>query len=57
MRRNHTLQHSLIWFENGGWWFRILGECFGPYKEMIEARYNLLIIQGLSFQLRQAISH
>lgn len=57
MRRNYMLQHSLVWFENGGWWFKILGECFGPYKEMLEARYNLLIIQGLSFQLRQAISH
>lgn len=56
MRRNHTLQRSLVWFENGGWWFKILGECFGPYKEMLEARYNLLIIQGLSFQLRQALS-
>ncbi len=57
MRGTNKLQQPLVWFEHGGWWFKVLGECFGPYKEMIEARYNLLVIQGLSFQLRQAISH
>lgn len=56
MRGNQIFQHPFVWFEDGGWWFKILGECFGPYKDMIEARYNLLVIQGLSMQLRQAIS-
>ncbi len=57
MRGNYKLQHPFVWFERGGWWFKVLGECFGPYKDMVEARYNLLVIQGLSLQLREAISH
>lgn len=57
MNGNHKLQHPFVWFEHDGWWFKILGECFGPYKEMAEARYNLLVIQSLSLQLRQAISN
>jgi hypothetical protein len=56
MRGNHKPQQPLVWFERGGWWFKILGECFGPYKEVTEARYHLLVIEGLSLQLRQAIS-
>ena len=56
MRGNYKLKQPLVWFERGGWWFKILGECFGPYRDRIEARYNLLVIQGLSLQLREAIS-
>lgn len=49
-------QHSFVWFENSGWWFKAFGECFGPYSELVEARYNLLVIEGLSQQLREAIA-
>ncbi|MBK8507819.1 MAG: hypothetical protein IPL51_03965 [Candidatus Competibacteraceae bacterium] len=56
MRGNYKLKQPLVWFERDGWWFKILGECFGPYRDRLEARYNLLVIQGLSLQLRQAIS-
>ncbi|MFO1370880.1 MAG: hypothetical protein U1F42_00190 [Candidatus Competibacteraceae bacterium] len=56
MRSNHKTQHSFIWFTDGGWWFKVFGECFGPYRDLGEARYNLLVIQGLSQQLRRAIS-
>ncbi len=56
MRGNYKFKHPFVWFERGGWWFKILGECFGPYQDRIEARYNLLVIQGLSLQLREAVS-
>lgn len=56
MRGNCKLKQPLVWFERGGWWFKALGECFGPYRDRIEARYNLLVIQGLRLQLREAIS-
>ena len=49
-------QHSFVWIENSGWWFKAFGECFGPYSELVEARYNLLVIEGLSQQLREAIA-
>jgi hypothetical protein len=58
MRGHHKLlHHPFVWFENGGWWFKIFGECFGPYWELVDARYNLLVIQGLSQQLRLAVAH
>lgn len=56
MRGNYKLKQPLVWFERGGWWFKVLGECFGPYQDVLEARYNLLVIQGLSLQLREALS-
>ena len=49
-------QNPFIWFERGGWWFKAFGECFGPYKDQLEARYNLLVIWGLSQQLQEAIA-
>lgn len=48
---HHKLQHPFVWFESGGWWFKTFGECFGPYRDMTDARYQLLVIQGLSRQL------
>ncbi len=57
MRGIQKLQHPFVWFEQGGWWFKVFGECFGPYQELREARYNLLVIQGLSRQLREAIAN
>lgn len=56
MRGIHKLQYRFIWFERDGWWFKVFGECFGPYPELPEARYNLLVIQGLSQQLGAAIA-
>ncbi len=56
MRGVYKSQHPFVWFEESGWWFKVFGECFGPYPELPEARYNLLVIQGLSQQLRQAIA-
>lgn len=56
MRGSYKFHHPFVWFENGGWWFKMLGECFGPYRDPLEARYNLLVIQGLGQQLREAIS-
>ncbi len=56
MRGYHKLHHPFVWFENGGWWFKTFGERFGPYQDPIEARYNLLVIQGLSSRLRQAVA-
>jgi hypothetical protein len=52
----HKPQYRFIWFERDGWWFKVFGECFGPYPELHEARYNLLVIQGLSQQLCAAIA-
>jgi hypothetical protein len=40
MRGNYKFKHPFVWFERGGWWFKILGECFGPYQDRIEARFN-----------------
>lgn len=57
MRRNRKLHQPFVWFENGGWWFKIFGECFGPYWKLVDARYNLLVIQGLSQQLHAAVAH
>ncbi len=57
MRGNHKLHHPFIWFENGGWWFKIFGECFGPYWDLADARYQLLVIQGLSQRLREAVAY
>ncbi len=56
MRGSYRINHPFIWFETDGWWFKVFGECFGPYKNLIEARYNLLVIHGLSQQLREAIA-
>jgi hypothetical protein len=56
MRGIQKLQHRFIWFEQDGWWFKVFGECFGPYPELREARYNLSVIQGLSQQLCEAIA-
>lgn len=57
MRSNYQkLHHPFIWFETDGWWFKAFGECFGPYQNPLDARYNLLVIQGLSQQLREAIA-
>ncbi len=56
MRGSYKFHHPFVWFEKGGWWFKIFGECFGPYRDLLDARYNLLVIQGLSQQLREAIS-
>ncbi|MFZ1642656.1 MAG: hypothetical protein WAV07_14730 [Candidatus Contendobacter sp.] len=56
MRGTHKLQHPFIWFERGGWWFKVFSECFGPYPDAIEARYHLLVIQGLSRQLRAVLA-
>ena len=56
MRGAYKSQHPFVWFEESGWWFKVFGECFGPYPELTEARYNLLVIQGLSQQLREAIA-
>lgn len=56
MRGTHKFQHLLIWFERGGWWFKVFSECFGPYPDAVEARYHLLVIQGLSRQLREVLS-
>jgi len=52
----HPLQHAFVWFERGGWWFKVFGECFGPYPNPIEARYYLQVIRGLSQQLRTVLS-
>jgi hypothetical protein len=56
MRGSYKPYHSLIWFETGGWWFKILGERFGPYRNPLDARYHLLVIEGLSQQLREAVA-
>jgi hypothetical protein len=56
MRGSYKFHHPFVWFEKGGWWFKMFGECFGPYRDLLDARYNLLVIQGLSQQLREAIS-
>jgi hypothetical protein len=56
MRGAHKFQHPFIWFERDGWWFKVFSECFGPYPDLVEARYQLLVIQGLSRQLREVLS-
>ncbi len=56
MRGSRKLQHPFVWFENGGWWFKTFGECFGPYEDIADARHQLLVIQGLSRQLRAAVA-
>ncbi|MBZ4194863.1 MAG: hypothetical protein LAE24_11250 [Candidatus Contendobacter sp.] len=56
MRIRYPFHHPFIWFENGGWWFKVFDECFGPYQNMIEARHNFLVIKGLSQQLREAVA-
>jgi hypothetical protein len=56
MRGNRKPHHPFVWFENGGWWFKIFGQCFGPYWDLADARYQLLVIQGLSQQLREAVA-
>lgn len=56
MRGSRKLQHPFVWFENGGWWFKTFGECFGPYQDIADARHQLLVIQGLSRQLRAAVA-
>lgn len=56
MYSHYRLHYPFIWFETGGWWFKAFGECFGPYQDPLDARYNLLVIQGLSQQLREAIA-
>ena len=56
MRGTHKFQHPLVWFERGGWWFKVFNEYFGPYPDLVEARYHLLVIQGLSRQLHNVLS-
>ncbi len=56
MRTRYKFHHPFVWFEHGGWWFKVFGECFGPYSGMSEARHSLLVIQGLSQQLREAVA-
>jgi hypothetical protein len=56
MRGANQLQHPFIWFERDGWWFKVFNECFGPYQDLVEARHHLLVIQGLSRQLRAVLS-
>ncbi|MBK8753599.1 MAG: hypothetical protein IPL99_18965 [Candidatus Competibacteraceae bacterium] len=56
MRGSYRINHPFIWFETDGWWFKAFGECFGPYKNLLEARYSLLVMRGLSQQLREAIA-
>lgn len=56
MRGNRKPHHPFVWFENGGWWFKMFGECFGPYCDLADARYQLLVIQGLSRQLREVVA-
>ncbi len=56
MRGQRKFGHPFVWFEDGGWWFKIFGESFGPYRELAEARYQLLVIEGLRQQLREAIA-
>ncbi len=56
MRTRYSFHHPFVWFENGGWWFKIFGECFGPYQSLLEARHHFLVIKGLSRQLREAVA-
>ena len=39
--------YPFVWHEKGGWWFKIFGECFGPYDLPSDARYNLETIAVL----------
>ena len=57
MRNNYLSDQALVWFEDGGWWFKTFGERFGPYPDCSEARYQLLVIKGLSRQLRTAVRY
>ncbi len=56
MRNANQRQPAFVWFAGDGWWFKAFNECFGPYAEPEEARYHLLVLQGLSRQLRAALS-
>lgn len=56
MRTRYSFHHPFVWYENGGWWFKVFGECFGPYQSLIEARHHFLVIKGLSRQLREAVA-
>ena len=47
---------ALVWFMDQGWWFQAFNQRFGPYPEIGEARYHLRVLQGLSRQLRAALS-
>lgn len=40
-------RYPWIWFERGGWWFKIFGEVFGPFASAARARDSL----GLARQL------
>ncbi|MDQ5909073.1 MAG: hypothetical protein QG599_1167 [Pseudomonadota bacterium] len=56
MRGQRKFGHPFVWFEDGGWWFKVFGESFGPYRDLADARYQLLVIEGLRQQLREAIA-
>jgi hypothetical protein len=43
--------YPFVWFGQGGWWFKVFDECFGPYEHAADAQKNLLIIRNLSRQL------
>lgn len=48
--------YPYVWYEHGGWWFKIFGECFGPYDLPADARYNLQAIAALGRYLDQKLS-
>lgn len=43
--------YPFVWFDRGGWWFKALGEHFGPYECSLEARHNLGVIMELEQQI------
>lgn len=56
MRGATQRQPALIWFAGKGWWFKAFNQCFGPYPELSEARYQFLVLRGLSQQLHTVLS-
>ena len=36
MRGVYKSQHPFVWFEESGWWFKVFGECFGPYPSYLK---------------------
>ncbi len=47
--------YPFIWFTRGGWWFKAFDEYFGPYPRLIDAQYNLLVLERLSHQLKEEV--
>jgi len=40
-------RYPFIWFERGGWWFKIFGEVFGPFANATRAHDSFVLARRL----------